>query len=65
VPARDRRTVGELLAHSDAVSRDSLLEVLTSQGPATVRTWARSSSQRLDCGRYLSRYRLLRRPDRV
>jgi hypothetical protein len=39
VPARDRRTVGELPAESDAVSRETLLEVLTSQGPATARTW--------------------------
>jgi hypothetical protein len=39
VPARDRRTVSELPAESDAVSRETLLEVLTSQGPATARTW--------------------------
>ena len=39
MPARDRRTVSELPAESDAVSRETLLEVLTSQGPATARTW--------------------------
>ncbi len=39
MPARDRRTVGELPAESDAVSRETLLEVLTGQGPATARTW--------------------------
>jgi hypothetical protein len=39
VPARDRRTVGELLADSDALSRETLLDVSASQGPAMVRTW--------------------------
>ena len=39
MPARDRRTVGELLASSDALSRETLLDVSASQGPAMVRTW--------------------------
>jgi hypothetical protein len=39
VPARDRRTVGELLADSDALSREMLLDVSAKQGPAMVRTW--------------------------
>jgi hypothetical protein len=39
VVAPDRRTVCELLADSEAVSRESLLEVLTIRGQATVRTW--------------------------
>jgi hypothetical protein len=38
VPARDRRTVGELLADGDALSRETLLDVSASQGPAMVRT---------------------------
>jgi hypothetical protein len=40
VPARDQRTVGELLADSDALSRDTLLDVTPSQGPAMVRAWS-------------------------
>jgi hypothetical protein len=39
VPARDQRAVGELLADSDALSRDTLLDVTPSQGPAMVRAW--------------------------
>jgi hypothetical protein len=40
VPAPDRRTVGELLADSDALSRDLLLDVVASDGPAMARTWS-------------------------
>jgi hypothetical protein len=39
VPTPDRRTVGELLSDSDALSRDVLLDVVPSHGPAMVRTW--------------------------
>ena len=39
MPARDRRPIGELLADSDALSRETLLDVSASQGPAMVRTW--------------------------
>ena len=39
MPARDPRTVGELLADSDALSRELLLDVSPSHGPAMVRTW--------------------------
>lgn len=39
MPAPDRRTVGELLADSDALTRDTLLDVTSNQGPAMVRTW--------------------------
>ena len=39
MPARDRRTVGELLADSDALSRETVLDVSPSHGPAMVRTW--------------------------
>ena len=39
MPACDRGTVGGLLADSHAVSRESLLEVRTSQGPATGSIW--------------------------
>ena len=39
MPAPDRRTVGELLAHSDALAREALLDVTPNQGPAMVRTW--------------------------
>jgi hypothetical protein len=40
VPTVDRRTVGELLADSDALARDTLLDVGPSHGPAMVRTWS-------------------------
>ena len=39
MPTVDRRTVGELLADSDALSRDVLLDVVPSHGPAMVRAW--------------------------
>ena len=39
MPTRDRRTVGELLADSDALAREMLLDVSPSNGPAMVRTW--------------------------
>jgi hypothetical protein len=39
VLAPDRRTIGELLADSDALARDTLLDVTPNQGPAMVRTW--------------------------
>jgi hypothetical protein len=39
VPARERRTVGELLADSDALTRETLLDVTPSHGPAMVRAW--------------------------
>jgi hypothetical protein len=39
VPAPDRRTMGELLADSDALSRELLLDISPSHGPAMVRTW--------------------------
>jgi hypothetical protein len=41
VPARDRRSVGELLADSDALARETLLDVSADQAPAMVRTWGR------------------------
>ncbi len=41
MPTRDRRTVGELLADSDARARETLLDVSPSNGPAMVRTWGR------------------------
>jgi hypothetical protein len=49
VPTPDRRTVGELLADSDALSREGLLDVTSSQGPAMVRTWGQvvQSAERL------------------
>jgi hypothetical protein len=39
VPAGDRRSVGELLADSDALARLTLLDVSAEQGPAMVRGW--------------------------
>ncbi len=39
MPARDWRTVGELLADSDALARETLLDVSADQGPAMLRTW--------------------------
>jgi hypothetical protein len=39
VPASNRRTVGELLADSDALARDTLLEVSANTGPAMARAW--------------------------
>lgn len=40
MPTRDWRTVGELLADSDALARKTLLDVSADQGPAMLRTWA-------------------------
>jgi len=37
--ARERRTVGELLADSDALTRETLLDVTPSHGPGMVRAW--------------------------
>jgi hypothetical protein len=39
VPASNRRTVGELLADSDALARDTLLDVSPTTGPAMARAW--------------------------
>ena len=39
--ARDRRSVGELLADSDALARETLLDVSADQAPAMVRAWGR------------------------
>jgi hypothetical protein len=39
VPASNRRTVGELLADSDALARDTLLDVSPNTGPAMARAW--------------------------
>jgi hypothetical protein len=39
VRAPDRRTVGELLADSDALARDTLLDVSPNTGPAMARAW--------------------------
>src|SRR5215212_8008867 len=40
VPTRDRRTVGELLADSDSLSRETLLDLSADQSASMVRTWA-------------------------
>jgi hypothetical protein len=39
VPAPDRRTIGELLADSDALARDTLLDARPEIAPAMVRSW--------------------------
>jgi len=39
VPARDRRTIGELLADSDALARETLLDATLENAPAMVRSW--------------------------
>lgn len=39
MPANNRRTVGELLADSDALARDTLLDVSPNTGPAMARAW--------------------------
>jgi hypothetical protein len=39
VPARDRRTIGELLAGSDALARETLLDATPENAPAMVRSW--------------------------
>jgi hypothetical protein len=39
VPAPDRRTIGELLADSDALARDMLLDARPEIAPAMVRSW--------------------------
>jgi hypothetical protein len=41
VPASNRRTVGELLADSDALARDTLLDVSPNTGTAMARAWVR------------------------
>ena len=39
MPTRDRRTVGELLADSDSLARETLLDLSADQSAAMVRTW--------------------------
>jgi hypothetical protein len=39
VPAPDRRTIGELLADSDALAREILLDATPENAPAMVRSW--------------------------
>lgn len=39
MPTRDWRTVGELLADSDALARETLLDVLADRGVAMLRAW--------------------------
>jgi hypothetical protein len=39
VPAPDRRTIGELLADSDALARETLLDATPEDAPAMVRSW--------------------------
>jgi hypothetical protein len=39
VPTRDRRTVGELLADSDSLARETLLDLSADRSTASVRTW--------------------------
>jgi len=39
VPAPDRRTIGELLAESDALARETLLDARPDIAPAMVRSW--------------------------
>jgi hypothetical protein len=39
VPAADRRTIGELLADSDALARETLLDATPENAPAMVRSW--------------------------
>jgi len=39
VPAPDRRTIGELLADSDALACETLLDATPENAPAMVRSW--------------------------
>jgi hypothetical protein len=39
VPAADRRKIGELLADSDALARETLLDATLENAPAMVRSW--------------------------
>jgi hypothetical protein len=39
VSTADRRTVGELLAQSDALARDTLLDSTLEHAPTMVRSW--------------------------
>ena len=39
MPAPDRRTIGELLADSDALARETLLDATPDIAPAMVRSW--------------------------
>jgi hypothetical protein len=41
VPARDRRSVGELLVDTDLLAREALLDASADQALAMVRTWSR------------------------
>jgi hypothetical protein len=41
VSARDRRTVGELLATGTTIARETLLDMSADQAPAMVMTWSR------------------------
>lgn len=40
MPVRDRRTVGELVADSDALAREALLDLSADRGPAMARTFS-------------------------
>jgi hypothetical protein len=49
VSAADHRTVGELLADSDELARESLLDATPEHAPAMVRSWnqlVRSAAER-------------------
>ena len=39
MPAPDRRTIGELLADSDALARETLLDATPEIAPTMVRSW--------------------------
>jgi hypothetical protein len=39
VSTADRRTIGELLAESDALARETLLDATLEHAPAMVRSW--------------------------
>src|SRR5215216_3378570 len=42
MPTRDRRTVGELLADSDLLARETLLDLSADHSAAMVRTWGQA-----------------------
>jgi hypothetical protein len=47
----DRRTVGELLADSEALARETLLDATLEQAPAIVRSWNQLVGSASHCGR--------------
>jgi hypothetical protein len=61
VSAADHRTVGELLADSDELARETLLDATPDQVLATVRSWSQLVGSAAERGRSCLRRRTARR----